>query len=73
MMRHLLSDQMGDFAAVYDEDVELISVARPGSDSLATLAEQLFTSNQVVQVRWEQAAGDPDAPISALPVSMDPQ
>ena len=71
MMRHLLSDQTGDFAAIHDEDVELVSVARPASDSLEALAEQLFASRQVVQAQWEQAAGDPDAPSAALSMSMD--
>ena len=71
MMRHLLSDEAGDFAAIYDEDVELVSVARPASAPLAALAEQLFASRQVVQAQWEQAAGDPDAPSAALSMVTD--
>ena len=71
MMRHLLSDQTGDFAAIYDKDVELVSVARPASASLEALAEKLFASRQVVQAQWEQAATDTDAPLDALSVSID--
>ena len=33
MMRYLLSDQTDDFAAIYDQDVELVSVAHPSSVS----------------------------------------
>lgn len=72
MMRHLSSDKLGDFAAIYENDVELVSVARPGSDSLETLCNQLFATHQIVQMRWEQAAGDPDATFSALSKSIDP-
>jgi len=71
MMRHLLSDQTGDFAAIYDEDVELVSVARPAAASLEALAEQWSASRQVVQAQWEQAAGDLDAPPAALSMSID--
>ncbi|MYE86032.1 MAG: DUF1826 domain-containing protein [Gammaproteobacteria bacterium] len=71
MMRHLLSDQTGDFAAIYDEDVELVSVARPAAAPLEALAEQWSASRQVVQAQWEQAAGDLDAPSAALSMSID--
>lgn len=73
MMRHLLSDRIGDFAAMYDEDIELVSVARPESTCLEALADELFASRQVVQAEWEQAAGDRDAPMSALPATIDDQ
>ena len=71
MMSYLLSDQTGDFAAIYDEDVELVSVARPASLSLEALAEQWSVSRQIVQAQWEQAAGDFDAPLAALSVATD--
>lgn len=66
MMHCLLSDRTGDFAAIYDEDVELVSVARPASASIDALAERLFASRQDVQAQWEQAAGDADASLAAL-------
>ncbi len=69
MMRHLLDGQAGDFAAIYDEDVELVSVGRPAS--LEALAERLFASRQVVQAQWEQAVGDAEAPLAALSKSID--
>ena len=71
MMQCLLSDRTGDFAAIYDEDIELVSVARPPSGSLDAFAEHLFASRQSVQTQWEQAARDPDAPLAALSRSID--
>ena len=71
MMHCLLSDRTGDFAAIYDEDVELVSVARPPSGSLDALVEHLFASRQTVQAQWEQDARDADAPLAALSTSMD--
>ena len=71
MMHCLLSDRIGDFAAIYDEDVELVTVARPALRSLDALAEHLFTSRQTVQTQWEQAARDADAPLAALSMSID--
>ena len=66
MMHSLLSDRTGDFAAIYDEDVELVSVVRPASASIDALAERLFASRQDVQSQWEQAVGDADSPLVAL-------
>ena len=71
MMHGLLSDRTSDFAAIYDEDVELVNVARPASGSLDALAEHLFASRQHVQTQWEQAARDADAPIAALSACID--
>ena len=71
MMHSLLSDRTGDFVAIYDEDVELVSVARPGSAALDALAEDLFASRQDVQTQWEQAARDADAPLAALSGSVN--
>ena len=71
MMDCLLSDRIGDFAAIYDEGVELVSVSRPASGSLDALAEHLFASRQDVRIEWEQAARDADAPMAALSMSID--
>ena len=73
MMHCLLSDRTGDFAAIYDENVELVSVARPASGPLDALAEHLFASRRDVQTQWEQAARDADAPLAALSGSVDPE
>ncbi|MDE0365132.1 MAG: DUF1826 domain-containing protein [Gammaproteobacteria bacterium] len=66
-----MSDRTGDFAAICDEDIELVSVARPPSGSLDALAERLFASRHNVQTQWEQAARDADAPLAALSMSID--
>ena len=70
-MHCLLSDRTADFAAIYDEDVELVSVARPASSPLEALAEHLFASRQDMQTQWEQAAGDADMPMAALSRCID--
>ncbi len=71
-MRHVMSDQIGDFVAFYDEDVELVSVTRPQSPSLETLANRLFASRRVLQKQWEQAATDADLPSRILDASVEP-
>lgn len=71
MLHCLFSDRIGDFAAIYDEDVELVSVSRPASVSLDALAEHLFASRQDVRIEWEQAGRDADAPLAALSMSID--
>ena len=65
-MRHLVGDDLGDFAAFYDTDVELVSVARPESKALTALAAQLSASRQVVEAQWQQATEDADAPARML-------
>ena len=65
-MRHLHSEALGDFAAIYDSDVELINVARPETKALTALAEQLSTDRQVVAAQWQQAHDDADATLREL-------
>ena len=68
MMRHLSSERVGDFAAIYDEDVELISVDRSRSDALEDLKAQVFSLPYLVQARWEQGPGGADSTAAATPV-----
>ena len=70
-MRQVLGDQLADFADIYDEDVELVSVARPQASNCDTLVKRLISSRQVPQLRWVQAANDRDAAASALPTTID--
>ena len=70
-MRQVISGQLGDFAAFYDEDVEIVSVARPQARTCEALAKRLIRSRHVPQLRWIQAAGDPEAPASELPATID--
>lgn len=70
-MRHLLSNQIADFAAIYDSDVELISVQRPPSNALESLAEKLFDTRKVVELQWQQNAKDANAPFQALRTSIE--
>ncbi len=70
-MRQVISGQLGDFAAIYDEDVEIVSVARPQASACEALSKRLIRSRQVPQLRWVQAADDPEAPANELPGTVD--
>ncbi len=71
MMQRVISDQLGDFAAIYDEDVEIVSVTRPRAGTREALFKRLIRSRQVPQLRWIQPADDPEAPASELPATID--
>jgi hypothetical protein len=71
MMRHVLADRIVDLSAIVDADVELVSVARPTAESLNAVARASFSSRQVVEAQWTQCAGDRQAAISALSVSVE--
>ena len=70
-MRQVISDQLGDFATIYEEDVEIVSVTRPQASISEDLSERLIHSRQVPQLRWIQPADDPEAPASELPATID--
>ena len=71
-MRQVTGGQLGDFAAIYDEDVEVISVTRPQASTCEALAKRLIRSRQIPQLRWIQPADDPEAPVNELPATIDP-
>ncbi len=70
-MRQVIGGELGDFAAIYDEDVEIVSVTRPQARTYEGLAERLIRSRQVPQARWVQPADDPEVPASELPAILD--
>jgi hypothetical protein len=70
-MRQVISDQLSDFAAIYDDDVEIVSVSRPQASTCEALAKELISSRQLPRVRWVQDAGDPHAPARELPALVD--
>ena len=70
-MRQVIGDQLGDFASIYDEDVEVVSVSRPQASTCEVLAEHLIRSRQVPRLRWIQSADDPKAPARVLPATID--
>ncbi len=70
-MRQVSSKELCDFAAIYDDDVELVSVTRPQDHTCETLSERLVKSRQIPQLRWLQAANDPNATAEALPANLD--
>ena len=71
LMRQVIGNQPSDFAAIYDEDVELVSVARPQAGGCATLAKLLIGSHQAPSLRWTQAVNDPAAGEEALPATIN--
>lgn len=70
-MRQVISDQLSDFAAIYDEDVEIVSVSRPHARTCEALAKRLVRSRQVPRLRWVQSAEDAEAPAKVLPTTID--
>ena len=70
MMRQVISGQLGDFAAIYDEDVEIVSVTRPQASTCEVLSKRLIRSRQVPQLQWVQPADDPETLASELPATI---
>ena len=70
-MQQIISDQIADFTAIYDEEVELVNVSRPKSEQLENLADQLFASRRVLELRWQQDALDPGPAERELQTSLD--
>ncbi len=70
-MQQIVSDQIADFTAIYDEEVELVNVSRPKSEQLENLADQLFASRRVLELRWQQDALDPGPAERELQASLD--
>ncbi len=71
MMRHISSDRLGDLAEIYSDDVELVSIMRPGSTDLSQLAANLSSSRTIVASQWEQVIDDDDAPRRELSSVID--
>ena len=70
-MRQVTGSQLGDFAAFYDDDVEIVSVARAEARTCEAYARRLIRSRHVPQLRWVQAADDREAPANELPATLD--
>ncbi|MEM7078136.1 MAG: DUF1826 domain-containing protein, partial [Pseudomonadota bacterium] len=71
-MQHVVSDTLADFAAFYDEDVELISITRPRAQSSQAYAQELLSSRGLPPSNWVQEAGDANALADALSASVCP-
>ena len=70
-MRQVLSDQLSDFAAIYEENVEIVSITRPQANACEVLSKRLIQSRQIPELRWIQQVGDRDASACALPSRID--
>lgn len=71
MMRHVLSTELADFAAIHDDEIELVSVSRGRCEHLEALTRRLFDSRHTVQGQWEQSAGETQAAVDSMPSSID--
>ena len=70
-MRQVVSSQLGDFATFYDENVEVVSVARPQARTYEAFGKRLIRSHQVLRLQWVQSAKDTDAPAKELPATIE--
>ena len=70
-MQHVMSQEMGDFARIYDEDVELVSVTRGGAQAITEASARLIETRQTLRQRWVQEVRDTQAAYQALPDSID--
>ena len=41
-MRHVISDEIADFAAIFNNDIELVSVSRPETRLAEEMEQQLY-------------------------------
>ena len=65
-MQHILSNQVDDLGKILDENIELVSVDRPRSEELETLADKLFVRRTVLELDWQQETKDEGAPQKRL-------
>jgi hypothetical protein len=52
---HVVSRDLGDLAAIFERNVELVSVARAPSAHVSSLARQLFVQRSDFRAQWIQA------------------
>lgn len=57
-MRFVSTDHIGDLAAIFEDDVELISVVRPCVPTLRSLVRRVLDARHDLQLRWVQLADD---------------
>ncbi|MEQ8661899.1 MAG: DUF1826 domain-containing protein [Gammaproteobacteria bacterium] len=58
MMRHLESGSLDTLAAIYEDDVELVAVARAGVAGVDGASRRLFASEHEFRAQWVQATRD---------------
>ena len=61
MMQHIFSNQVDDLGKIFDENIELVSVDRPRSEELESLADKLFMRRTVLELDWQQETKDEGA------------
>lgn len=71
MMRHVESATLGTLAAIYEKDVELVAVARPGIAGLDSASPRLYRSEHEFRVQWMQTTRDDGIAAQALADKLD--
>ena len=66
MMQHIFSNQVNDLGKIFDENIELVSVDRPRSGELESLADKLFLKRTVLELDWQQETRDEALPQKKL-------
>jgi hypothetical protein len=57
-MQHLMSSELSDFAAIYEADIELISVARTHDDDPLLEASNTLVAQNNFKAQWSQRIDD---------------
>ena len=71
MMKSITSNQLSDFADIYLDDIELISVDMPNSDDIEYLSRQFIKSRQDLKLQWVLELEDKKSIDYALPKSIE--
>ncbi|MEM7251404.1 MAG: DUF1826 domain-containing protein [Pseudomonadota bacterium] len=68
-----MGNALDDFAAIYEDDVELVSVSRPPTSTGALASKPMWGLRQAAHARsrWVQAVNDDEAPARELPPTVD--
>ena len=70
MMKSITSNQLSDFADIYLDDIELISIDIPNSDDIEYLSRQFIKSRQDLKLQWVLELEDKKSIDYALPKSI---
>ncbi len=70
-MKHLTSDQLADFSAIYEDDVELVSVSGRPLEAFGDLSRWLNASRRELRAQWVQTVAGADESATAMASVVD--
>ena len=65
-MRHVISDEIADFAAIFNNDIELVSVSRPETRLAEEMEQQLYRTGYPLTLQWRQDDKNVEVPAAKL-------